>query len=251
MERRLGALAIAVVLVSAVAGLIFQMRSGGERPLTSSGFDIAAVAPPRSPSSAQASGPSASSSGLGMIRSLPGLSVDGAPPAEAPAPFQRPAEPAASAAVGEMVRRTEGPIAALAADYTRRYPVIRRYGRDWMSYPDLKKLNDDYMRRHDPLAFLTGLSQSKSFPLLVKKYAAYKPFHDFILDGVKAAPAEAVQTAFQYVGGDARMKGLVDNVSSALGFPPQAFAQAAGADSVKLDDRQLAKIVSDAQKGAP
>ena len=247
MERRLGALAVAVVLISAVAGLIFQMRSGGERPLTASGFDIAAIAPPDSPSPDRAAR-SGSSSGLGMIRSLPGLSVDGAPPAQAPAPAARQAEPPAS---GEIVRRTEAPIAALALDYTRRYPVIRQYGREWMSHPDLKRLNDDYMLHHDPVAFLIGLSQSKSFPLLVKKYAAYKPFHDFILDGVKAAPAEAVQTAFQQVGGDARMKGLVDSVSGALGFPPQAFAQAAGADSVKLDDRQLAKIVSDAQKGAP
>ncbi len=245
MDRRLAALAVGVVVLSALAGVLFQLRAGGERPVGVSGFDIASVAP-ASPSALSASAPrDPARSGLGMVLSLPGISVDGAP-----APAARP--PSAPATeVQDAVRRAEGPISALAQDYTRRSAVIRQYGRDWMSYPDLKKLNDDYMRRHDPVAFLIGLSASRSFPLLLKKYATEKIFRDFILDGTKAAPADALQTAFETVTGDARMKGLVDNVSRSLGFPADAMAQAAGGSAVKLDGKQLAKIVSAAQDGKP
>lgn len=247
MERKLGALAAAVVLLSAVAGLIYQSRSAREGPLTSSGFDLSAVAPP--PAAASGAAQQASRSGLGMVLSLPGMSFGAAAAGAAPTQPAARTPQAPPSDVQAAVRETEGPVSALAMEYTRNYPVIRAYGRDWMSHPDLKKLNDDYMRRHDPVAFLIGLAQAPSFPPLVKKYAAAAPFRYFVLDGVKRAPPDALQTAFDYVGADARMKTLVDGVSRSLGFPPDAFAQAAGGQAVKLDDAQLAKIVGDAQRG--
>ena len=154
-----------------------------------------------------------------MVLSLPGLQFGQRSPApSAPGPEKR-------LTVAELVRENEARIATLAEDYTRRYPVIREYGRDWMRDPELKKLNDDYMRSHDPVAFLTGLAGSRGFLRLVERYATQKPVRDFVVDAVNSAPPASVQASLDYVNGDARIKGLVEGVSRDMGVPPSVLAE--------------------------
>ncbi|MDE2039503.1 MAG: hypothetical protein KGO96_01730 [Elusimicrobia bacterium] len=217
------ALAFLAVVGSAAGGLWYQammrQRSAGERP-QEQGFDLSKVAArprPRPASQAQAGPAPAPASGLAMLVRPAG------PRPEAPAAKPAPSRPASFTA---LLRRTESAVGALARAYTRDSPVIRAYGRDWMSYPDLRKLNDDYMRDHDPAAFLRGLAASPNFPKLVRKYASQPILRQFVLDGLKVAPAGALAAASQLLGRDGAAFKLVENVASGLGLPPGLLAQA-------------------------
>jgi hypothetical protein len=108
----------------------------------------------------------------------------------------------------------------LGVKYTQRYPIIKQYGRDWMSYPDLRKLNDDYMRDHDPVKFLRGLATSRNFGTMVKKYAAEPTVYSFVKEAIRATPADLVGAALDYLREDKIARGLAENVSRALGLPP-------------------------------
>jgi hypothetical protein len=119
----------------------------------------------------------------------------------------------------QAVAASESKARALAMSYTKRYPSIANYGRDWMSYPDLKKLNDDYMRERDPVKFMRGLARSENFPKLIKKYAGDPAIHAFVIEAIKEAPIDLAAAAAGYLPGDALARSSVDGVAGALGLP--------------------------------
>ena len=233
-----GTFLLAAVAFAASAGGAFWYYERFSTPKSAvvdkSGFDIAEVARPVEKSAASPASPS--QSGLGMIAAVPGLQFGQKQPAPAANAAANPAS------LANLVRATEAKIAALAMDYTRRYPVIRQYGRDWMGYPDLRKLNNDYMRDHDPFAFIKGLGSSPNFGNLVRKYAKEKPIRDFVMDGVKTSPPEAMPTVLEYVNKDDKLKGLTDNVAKSLGLPPGLLSSAAGEGS-RIDEKKVLQQV--------
>ena len=169
--RSLAALAVIAVVASAAAGVAYQMSLNKSEPVPRAAFDVAAVSRP-APAPVPQAARDPSKSGLGMITTIPGIQFE--QKADAPAPKAK------AMSVQDLVKAAEGRVAALAWEYTRRYPLIRQYGRDWMSYPDLRKLNDDYMKNHDPMAFLSGVAASPNFGKILKKYATQKEIRDFV-----------------------------------------------------------------------
>ena len=125
----------------------------------------------------------------------------------------------------------------MAERYTQKYPSIARYGRDWMNCPDLKKLNDDYMREHDPVKFLRGAAQSRNFARLIAAYATDPAVQSFVREGIAAAPPEVAAKATDVLHEDGLVKGLVNNVVSALGLPPALIAGVLGGG--KVDEKQV------------
>jgi len=233
-------LAVGVVAASGVGALLYSRSQSQARKgfIDSSGFDLdkadAGPAAPMTPGATQA--PKAQS-GLGMVTgSLPGMRVGAqGGGAAALSPKQ-----AAAQNFTQSCRGSEGAIRALAEDYTRRYPVIQQYGRDWMSYPDLKRLNDDYMRDHDPVKFLTGLAASANFPKLVKKYATSPEIQAFAKDAVSRAPGQVMSAGMDLVAADGAIKQIAESVVSALGLPPGILAAASGG---KIDQNAVMNSV--------
>lgn len=125
-------------------------------------------------------------------------------------------------------RKYEPNVRNYAMRMTKKYASVRQYGKDWMSYPDLRKLNDDYMRNHDPVAFMAGLSRSQNFGKLVSKYATDPGLRAFVIDGVQQAPGELMSAAGDAVQADGVMKNLVLNVANAMGLPPSITAVIGG-----------------------
>ena len=126
---------------------------------------------------------------------------------------------------------------------TKKYPLIRQYGKDWMSRPDLKKLNDDYMRNHDPIAFIMGLAKAPSLGGMVKKYAGSPIIMEFITQGMKEAPGDLTSSAMDVLSKDAAAKSLISNVARGLGLPPSVIGLInSGGDGSKIDQK---RIVSD------
>jgi hypothetical protein len=218
----LAILAALAVAGSAVAVLIYQF-SQKEKPLADiNGFDLAKTQESRpAPGAPAAQAPSPSvmtdrtmvqNGGLGQMRF-----EEGGGSAQNSA--RKPAD-----SFTEAVRKSEGKAQALAVSYTKRYPAIARYGKDWMSYPDLKKLNDDYMRDHNPIAFLRGVAGSKNFAKLLVKYAQEPAVQSFVKESISKAPGDLMTSAMTLLKQDSTIKTVVANVASALGLPPALTA---------------------------
>jgi hypothetical protein len=144
----------------------------------------------------------------------------------------KPAAQKAADSFTEACRKAENKVQALAVAYTKRYASIAQYGRDWMSYPDLRKLNDDYAREHDPVAFLRGTARSKNFAKLLAKYAADPAVQSFVKEGISQAPSDVTSSAMSILKEDNAIKTVVSNVTTALGLPPALTAGVLGGGQV-------------------
>lgn len=230
-------LAFLAVAGSAVGVFVYQHFQGGERPATDlSGFDISQTSETPPPGSSRpgplADGPPGRpESGLGMVRTgMTGMQFGAKGP--------QTQKEKADGNFSELCRNNEAKMRTLAQKYTRQYPAIARYGRDWMSYPDLKKLNDAYMRDHDPIKFLRGAAASPNFGQLVKKYATEPAIQSFVKDAMHQAPAGALSAAMDFLNQEGGLKSVVRNVAQALGLPT-SLLDAAGSDPSKIDQKAV------------
>ena len=140
----------------------------------------------------------------------------------------------------EAARKHEGEVRNFAMTMTNKYAVIRQYGKDWMSYPDLKKLNDDYARDKDPIAFMMGLSRAPNFGVLLKKYAGAPEMREAVMQGMKQAPPELSSSAIGVLQTDQVVKDLIVNVANGMGLPPSITAVInGGGDPAKLDQSKV------------
>jgi len=247
---RLGGLIVALILGATLVGALgwyfATNRKGIE--LNTAGFDVNEVAATARVPIAASGGPSRPASGM-MIKSDGSMRVVGDDDAS-----NNP-KPAATAAgqdsakqnFTQAARKHEAEVRDYAMRMTRKYASVRQYGRDWMSYPDLKKLNDDYMRNHDPVAFMAGLSRSKNFGALVAKYAGDPGLRAFVVDGIKQAPADLFAAAGGAVQNDGVMKGLISNVAQALGLPPSMTAMITGGGGTINQNQVISGIVNNPQ----
>ncbi|MBI3552186.1 MAG: hypothetical protein HY077_06685 [Elusimicrobia bacterium] len=232
-QRRSWLAALLVVLAiggSAVGVFIYQLLQGNRKSsLDASGFDIAQTTDntPR-PTSTPVAQPQSS---LGVISTgLSGIHFGRtAGPGGTPAQQAEDAASKAAETFSQLCVRNEAKVRSFAEKYTKQSPTLQKYGREWMSYPDLKKLNDDYMRNHDPIAFLRGLTQSANFPKLVKKYAGDSSMQGFVRDGMKQTPPELLNSGISYMNKDNVVKQLVTKVMESLGIPAMALGAAPGA----------------------
>ncbi|MCX5796644.1 MAG: hypothetical protein NTY77_14215 [Elusimicrobia bacterium] len=234
-SKGIAVLAVLAVAGSAVGVMIYQLTQKEKPAADIAGFDISKTQESRpAPSSAQALPGSAAQTDrtmfqtedLGKMR----FGVGGGNTAKAIA--QKAADSFTAAC-----RKAEGMVQALAISYTKRYPSISKLGRDWMGYPDLKKLNDDYMRDHDPVAFLHGTAQSKNFAKLLVKYAADPAVQSFVKEGIVKAPGDVTSSAMSLVKEDNSVKTVVSNAVSALGLPPVLTAPIL--EGGKVDEKQV------------
>jgi hypothetical protein len=244
-----GVLALAVLLGSAAAGWYF-LADRGDSTVDSGGFDVSATSKPRAiaPTAASVSEPAPAASGLSMVKGA-AESFGAVPP---PAPAAASAAPAAPDAPARSLpearrefiaqaRKHEADVIAFAGRLTAQSPVIRRYGYDWMQHPDLRKLNDDYMRNHDPIAFILGLSKAPSFGAMVKRYAGAPEIRAAVVLGMtKEVPTELIQSGLDVLRQDPAIKGVVAGVAPGLGLPPGMTAVLSSADAAKLDKAKAA-----------
>ncbi len=241
-ESRLGGILVALLIVGSAAGVLgwYTLTNRKGPALDFSGLDLNSVAPEKRAPIASANGASYQPASGIMIKSDPGLRVvDGNASSPAASRNSAPAASDPKADFRDVARRNESTVRDFAVRMTRKYPSVRQYGKDWMSYPDLRKLNDDYMRDHDPAAFMAGLARSKNFGVLVRKYATDPGIRAFVIDGVQQAPGELLGAAGDALKSDAVVKNLVTNVGNALGLPPSIMAVVGGG---QVDQ---SKVVSD------
>lgn len=149
----------------------------------------------------------------------------------------------------EQARKHEADVRRFAERMTRKYPVIRQYGKDWMSHPDLKALTDNYWKTRDPVAFIMGLTKAPSVGLMVKQYAGSPEILKFVTEGMKEAPADLTSSAMDVLANDTVVKNLIANVASGIGLPPTVTAMiGGGGDPSKIDKNQ---VVNDMMKNNP
>ncbi len=255
---RFGVVFTAVVVGGSAIGVIgWYLVTNRKGPvIDASGFDLSATTKPQAPLpvlSAADSG-AAPRSSLSMLRADAGISVgQSAPPPPAAASDSAAAAPAAGTPKEQAradftteARKDETTIRRYAERMSAKSPVIRQYGRDWMSHPDLKKLNDDYMRDHDPIAFIMGLSRAPSLGPMLKAYAGKPEIREFIVQGMKEAPAELTSSAMEVLQKDGVVKALVANVASGLGLPPSVTAMIGGGDASQIDQsKAMSGVMND------
>ncbi|HVA65527.1 MAG TPA: hypothetical protein VNK24_01220 [Elusimicrobiota bacterium] len=224
----------AFVVLAAGASLLVYYRYRQEVKSSSttnlSGFDIAqsqTPAEPQSPvSQAPAVAPQPADGGMSLIR---GGFAQPAQNSASASPEQK-----ADASLAAACRAHGGEVQALAVAYTKKYPIIAQYGRDWMSYPDLRKLAYGYAKNQDPISFIKGVAASPNFRILVRKYAAQPAIQSFAKDVVTHAPADVLSAASNYLNDNRNMTSLADTVLTALGLPPGIIG-ASGSGSPKIN----------------
>ncbi len=247
----LGALLVVLLIGgSAIGVLIYQLRQGGEKPkIDASGFDISQVKDTRTTSVSQSSTQQTQSSLVMVKTGLPGIQF-GTKPGSSPSAGQtdNSAQSAQKAAENftQMCRDNEVKVRAFTEAWTRKSLVIQQFGKDWMAYPDLKKLNDDYMRDHDPVAFTRGLTHSDNFAKLITKYARQPDIQQFAQQGAKQVPTELFNAGLDYVNRENTVKTLANKVIESLGFPPGILGSGVGAPQIDAN-----KIMGSILQGNP
>ena len=222
-------LAVLAVAGSAVGVMVYQLSQKDKPTADTAGFDISKTQESRPVqdtaqtlpgSAAQIDRTMFQAEDLGKMRFGNGVNMAKPGAQKAPDSFT------------EACRKAESKVQSLAMAYTKRYPSIAKYGRDWMSYPDLKKLNDDYMRDHDPVAFLRGTARSKNFAKLLTQYAGDPAVQAFVKEGIAQAPGDVTSSAISLLKEDNAIKTVVSNVALALGLPPALTAGILGGGQV-------------------
>lgn len=228
----LAIIAVAAVAAAGVGVVIYQASQGREEhaALNTSGFDVSQVDDaPRRVASAMPGRPQQGSS-LGMITGTMGIGQaptgESAGQTQAGSPAGAPARADDAATFSQMVREREKPVEGLTRAYMKRSQVFQQYGREWMSHPDLKKLNDEYMKNHDPIAFLRGLASSPSFPGMVKKYAHDPNMQGYVKDVISKAPQGMISSGLGMARKESLVEKLMDSVMGAMGLPRGIFGSA-------------------------
>jgi hypothetical protein len=234
---------VAVVLVLG-GGAWYFLSNRGSTEIDSGGFDLGAA-----PKTVHPFGVAAPADAPAPRSGLEMLSVDAKTKAEltGTAPAAKPETPATRAAGAPTLshdpaqaradfvaqaRKHEASVRDFAVRMTAKSPVVAQYGRDWMSHDDLKKLNDDYMRTHDPVAFMAGLSKAPSFPGLLKKYAGSPQLTAAVVLGVtQEAPGELVDAGLNWVHTDPSIKNTISSIATALGLPPEMIKKLTAAEA--------------------
>ncbi|MDD5628978.1 MAG: hypothetical protein PHU21_07935 [Elusimicrobia bacterium] len=228
-------LAVLAVAGSALGVMIYQFSQKEKPAADTSGFDIAKTQESRPADSSSAQPPSAAAQTdrtMFKAEDLAKMNFGTVASSTAKAVAQKAAD-----SFTEACRKVEGQVKAMAVSYTKRYPNLAQYGRDWMKYEDLKQLNDNYMRDHDPVAFLRGTSRSKNFGKLMVKYAGDPGLQSFVKEGIIKAPADVTSSAMKLVQEDNAVKTVVTNVVQALGIPPALTMGILGGG--KVDEKQV------------
>lgn len=259
-QSKAGAVFVAVAVAASAAGVLgwHLLQNRGERErLDVSGFDLSAAptsARPDAPLSAAPDAPAPASS-LGMLKADAGIRVvdANASGASASAPANAATEQAkkredARLTLQQAARKHEKTVHAYFLRVTRKYPSVRQYGRDWMSYPDLKKLNDDYFKNRDPVQFLKGLSKSDNFGKMVKKYSTDPAIRAVVVDAAKQAPADVMSAAMDYLQNDRVIKDLLGGVAKGMGLPASLMAVFDDSKGAKVDQN---KVMADIMKSNP
>lgn len=251
LSGRKGGIIVALVVGGSAVGVVgWYMSTNRAGPaIDASGFDLSTA-----PQSSRRAAPVASArpseqpgSSLDMLHGDAGVRIGdtgSSGQAAAPAPAKDTDKKAAAHAdFKEQAHKYEADVQRFAMKMTKKYPVIRQYGKDWMSHPDLKKLNDDYARNRDPLAFIVGLAKAPSLGAMVKKYAGSPEIIEFVTQGLKEAPADLTGSAMDVLSNDKVTKSLVANIANGIGLPPSVTGMiSGGGDASKVDQKT---IVSD------
>jgi hypothetical protein len=244
-----GGLFVAIVVGGSAVGVVgwYLMTNRGGPSIDASGFDLSTAPQSQRPAPVASASPSTpQASGLSMLTGGSGVRAagDSGPSSSSGNQAAGSAKPMdkkeqAHSDFKEQARKHEADVRKFAEMMTKKNPVIRQYGKDWMSHPDLKKLNDDYMRNHDPVAFIMGLTKAPSLGTMVKQYAGNPAIIGFITDGVKAAPGELTGAAMDVLANDTVAKSLISNIASGLGLPPSITGLINSGDPSKVDQKQV------------
>ena len=251
LSGRKGGIIVALVVGGSAVGVIgwYMVTNRAGPTIDASGFDLSTA-----PQSSRRAAPIASArpsgqpgSSLDMLHGDAGVRIGDSNPsssqAAAPAAKETDKKDQAHADFKEQAHKYEADVRNFAMKMTKKYPVIRQYGKDWMSHPDLKKLNDDYARNKDPLAFIMGLTKAPSLGAMVKKYAGAPEILQFVTQGLKEAPADLTGSAMDVLANDKVAKSLVANIATGIGLPPSVTGMInSGGDGSKVDQKT---IVSD------
>lgn len=71
--------------------------------------------------------------------------------------------------------------------------VVQAWKKDFLGYPDLKALNDEWRKEHDPLKFMMGMVRSPNFQKMAASYLVKDDMRNFIKEmaGSKAVKESA------------------------------------------------------------
>lgn len=249
-EGRGGALAVAGVIVVSLVGVVgwylFQNSGGDRGTLDTTGFDLASAPQTQRPvvPLPAAPEPARPESSLGMLKADAGMRVvdsnaSGESGAAREAASKTAAQQQSGKTLGELCKKYEKRVHAYFLAKTRAHPSVRQYGRDWMSYPDLKKLNDDYFRDRDPVKFMKGLAKSENFGKLVKKYSTDPAIRSVVVDAAKQAPADLMSAGLDYLNNDKVIKDLVGGVAKGMGLPASLMSIFDEGKGAKIDQQQV------------
>jgi len=98
----------------------------------------------------------------------------------------------------------------------RSSPVLRQWDRDFLSYPDLRAINNKYWKDRDALSFVVSTLRSPNFGRLVKSHAQSQDVQRFVLALIQAP---SVVASVRFLGQDKSVLSAMQRLTIP-GLPP-------------------------------
>ena len=126
--------------------------------------------------------------------------------------------------------------------------VVQSWKRDFLSYPDLKRLNDDWRKNHDPLSFMVGMVKSPNFQTMAGKYLATPDMQAFVKQ-MATAPS-VLNSAGSFMADDA-IKGAVSTLKLAPGGAAAPAMKDSSAQMGRLKTNPALKVIIEGDAPPP
>lgn len=220
-------IAMGIILVGLAVGIILYLTRQPQEP-SSQGLDMAEVPTPDPVVVAQLP-PAPPPKTFGIAN----------PPTPArPAPVD--AKGGAELGLAEAAKRNENWFRNFTIKYQTKHPIVYAWGKEWITYPELRKARDDYYQNRNPVRFAFQVASSPNLAKMVSKYSSNPAMRGYVTDLAANAPSEVVKAFTNYLMKDNTATKLVERFAAAAGLPP---ALAAGFTGKRVDEKEVMKQI--------
>ncbi len=227
--------AMAIILVGLAIGIgLYLTRQPQE--LSSQGLDMA-IEPPPDPVVMAPAPPPPPPKTFGISSPLP---------IRPPMPAPTDAKGNAELGLADAAKRNETWFRNFTIKYQTKHPIVYSWGKEWITYPELKKARDDYYQSRNPVRFAFQIASSPNLPKMVAKYSGDPAMRGYVTDLAANAPSEVVKAFTTYLMKDNTAIKLVERFAAAAGLPP---ALAAGFTGRKVDEKEVMKQIMQQNPG--
>ncbi|MBI4347391.1 MAG: hypothetical protein HY553_11080 [Elusimicrobia bacterium] len=158
------------------------------------------------------------------------------PPVRPAAPPTADAKGHAAIGLAEAARRHESWFRNFTIKYQTKHPIVYEWGKEWVTYPELRKARDDYWQERNPVKFAFQVASSPNLAKMIGKYSQNPAMRGYVTDLAANAPGDVLKSFTNYLTKDSTAIRLLERFVRAAGLPP---ALASSFTGKKVDEKEV------------